>query len=305
MAFTLNQPVGNLGGVKTGPDVLKVQRALNNVPPNEGGPLQPLETDSMCGPITLKAIQTFQLKHFGWKGADGRVDVMGPTHQKLNDYYSDGMTSPSTGQPAVPGAPSTGPGVEPVDPSPDKSQSFSIRINNKVGLKSTADTWRVLITDEANQRSKPFKVRKLLDLYPDSALAGWSPAYYFKLSKPAALDDFQAAGIRFGSVLTIDPTKTVFEGRETWWNRLALHLASEGTVRIYNDTPFRLYECWRDSMESPNRDNAYEHRMTGTLDAIAQPGNVPSWPIFALDRGRRPSHQELYDEAMARLAKHG
>lgn len=299
MAFTLNQPVGNYGGVKAGPDVLKVQRALNNVPPNEGGAVPPLDTDSICGPKTLKAIQTFQLKHFGWKGADGRVDVMGPTHQKLNGYYSDGITSPTPGQPSVP----TGPEIEPIDPSPEKSESFSIRINAPGDLKSTLDIWRVLITDEANQRSKRFRMRKPLDLYTDNLFEGWSSAYYFRRSQPTALEDFLGAGIRFGSVLVVDPSKesievngfdVTFDNDKRWWNRLALHLRGDSWATVYNDTPFRLYDCLWEAKNSPNRDNVYEKSLTGNLMELS-PSEM-SVPMMA-SRGPPPNQKALRDEA--------
>src|SRR5215813_6686830 len=66
-------------------DVQVIQRALNDVPPNQGKPVPPLVVDGISGPKTRKAIQTFQLKHFGWKLADGRVDPDKPTIARLNE----------------------------------------------------------------------------------------------------------------------------------------------------------------------------------------------------------------------------
>ncbi|MEP7036700.1 MAG: peptidoglycan-binding protein [Acidobacteriota bacterium] len=65
-------------------DVIKIQRALNKVPQNQGGTLPPLVEDGVCGPKTNKAIQNFQLHHFGFSGADGRVDPNKQTIVKLN-----------------------------------------------------------------------------------------------------------------------------------------------------------------------------------------------------------------------------
>ena len=82
--------VGRMGGVNRPDDVKKVQRLLNKVPPTEGGPKVPLAVDGICGQKTIGAIQTFQLHHFGWKGADGRVDPYGPTLAKLDEYNVPG-----------------------------------------------------------------------------------------------------------------------------------------------------------------------------------------------------------------------
>lgn len=86
MARVLSAPVGRMGGRNLPADVINVQELLNKVPAAEGGPAPPLDVDGLCGPKTIAAIQKFQLQHFGWHGADGRVDPGGPTWAKLNEY---------------------------------------------------------------------------------------------------------------------------------------------------------------------------------------------------------------------------
>ncbi len=86
MARTLNASVGRMGGKNRPEDVITVQQLLNRVPVPKGGPSTPLDVDGLCGPLTTNAIQKFQLHHFGWKGADGRVDPNGPTLEKLNEF---------------------------------------------------------------------------------------------------------------------------------------------------------------------------------------------------------------------------
>lgn len=86
MARTITASVGRLGGVNRPPDVITVQELLNKVRPGSGGPSPPLVVDGICGPKTIHAIQVFQLHHFGWQGADGRVDPGGPTLAKLNEF---------------------------------------------------------------------------------------------------------------------------------------------------------------------------------------------------------------------------
>lgn len=78
----IKESVGR-GGRNNFEDVYKIQYALNKVPPVDGGPPTPIAIDGKCGPETIKTIQTFQLKHFGWSGADGRIDPGRQTHRKL------------------------------------------------------------------------------------------------------------------------------------------------------------------------------------------------------------------------------
>lgn len=86
MARTISNSVGRMGGKNAPQDVVTVQQLLNQVPVGEGGPVPGLDVDGLCGTKTTTAIQKFQLKHFGWSGADGRVDPNGPTLAKLNTY---------------------------------------------------------------------------------------------------------------------------------------------------------------------------------------------------------------------------
>ena len=74
-----------INGRNLKPDVETIQRALNDVPANQGRPSPILVVDGDCGSKTKNAIQQFQLKHFGWSGADGRVDPNKQTIAKLNE----------------------------------------------------------------------------------------------------------------------------------------------------------------------------------------------------------------------------
>ena len=73
------------GGANKANDVSAIQYGLDQVPPVDGGPSTPLKIDGICGPKTTAAIQNFQLKHFGWPGADGRIDPGKQTIKKLNE----------------------------------------------------------------------------------------------------------------------------------------------------------------------------------------------------------------------------
>jgi len=86
MSRQISASVGRMGGRNLPDDVRTVQELLNEVPATAGGPAPPLVPDSICGPKTIGAIQAFQLHHFGFSGADGRVDPGGRTLAKLNEF---------------------------------------------------------------------------------------------------------------------------------------------------------------------------------------------------------------------------
>ncbi len=92
LALDLSASVGVKGKNVPG-DVLRVQDALNAIPAAEGTPSTLLHPDGIAGPKTCAAIQNFQLKHFGWKIADGRIDPDGRTAQLISSlillYCSD------------------------------------------------------------------------------------------------------------------------------------------------------------------------------------------------------------------------
>ena len=85
MARTISGTVGRSAANRYD-DVVTVQELLNQVPADEGGPRPKLKVDGICGSKTKSAIQKFQLHHFGWKGADGRVNPGHQTLAKLNEY---------------------------------------------------------------------------------------------------------------------------------------------------------------------------------------------------------------------------
>jgi hypothetical protein len=93
MPKTITASVG-IHGKNFNTDTETVQNLLNNVPVNAGGPNPRIDPDGKCGPKTCNAIQMFQLKNFGWSGADGRVDPDGVTLLALNIYSPDPVPQP-------------------------------------------------------------------------------------------------------------------------------------------------------------------------------------------------------------------
>ena len=81
--ITISASVGN-HGVNMPHDTVTIQNVLNQVPLGQGRPNPPLDVDTKCGPKTKRAIQEFQLKQFGWSGADGLVE---PRRQTINRLF--------------------------------------------------------------------------------------------------------------------------------------------------------------------------------------------------------------------------
>src|SRR5438128_919875 len=71
-----------LNAVNNHADVAVIQRALNRVTPDTGGPIPLLAEDGISGPLTQRAIQRFQQRQFNWY--DGRVDPGQKTIERLN-----------------------------------------------------------------------------------------------------------------------------------------------------------------------------------------------------------------------------
>lgn len=100
---TISASVGQ-GGVNRSGDVLTIQKALNQIPPNKGGADPKLKEDGLVGPKTIGAILKFQTVNTGLV-KDGRVDAGGQTLARLNVVLA-----------TVPG-PKPGPGPQPPAPN--------------------------------------------------------------------------------------------------------------------------------------------------------------------------------------------
>lgn len=80
-AWKIDKSVGQ-GGWNVKADVLKIQRLLNMIALQDGGPMPPLAEDGLVGPKTIGAIRRFQ--EFHRVAHDGRVDPDGPTLKAMN-----------------------------------------------------------------------------------------------------------------------------------------------------------------------------------------------------------------------------
>jgi hypothetical protein len=91
--ITITAPVGNASPNRQ-EDVRTIQAALNRIPPEQGGPRVPLKVDSLCGPRTKDVIQVFQVKQFGWKYADMKVEPGKQTIARLNELTGGSVSGP-------------------------------------------------------------------------------------------------------------------------------------------------------------------------------------------------------------------
>lgn len=83
----IQNPVG-LNGINRPDDVVEIQKALNRVPPAQGGADPELTVDGLCGPMTRGAIRTFQAKQFPGIPPDSRVDPKQRTIGRINEILA-------------------------------------------------------------------------------------------------------------------------------------------------------------------------------------------------------------------------
>ncbi len=146
MAKSISASVG-LNGVNRYDDVVVIQKLLNQVPVIEGGPSPLLVVDGICGPKTRGAIQQFQLKQFGWSGADGRVDPGQQTLARLNQF--DAGPAP--------------PPVPPVPPEPEPVSMDFVIIPAYQGdvfhSPVTSSQFTYLVIDITNNRQRVYQLQ--------------------------------------------------------------------------------------------------------------------------------------------------
>ena len=101
MAISISNLVGpKPQGVNLPEDVLKIKKALNQISIANGGLLEALpnlkldETNGIFDQKLLEAIQRFQIRHFGWSGADCKIYPNGVTIGKINELLPQPKKNP-------------------------------------------------------------------------------------------------------------------------------------------------------------------------------------------------------------------
>ena len=246
MAFTLTGSVGRMGGLNREDDVRKVQNALNKVPQGQGRPLKPLDPDGNCGPKTIEAIQLFQIKHFGWDGADGRVDVDGPTHRKLNEFDGPGST------------------IEPVL----TSESYTLSVDTgPSGFKDRDIEWLLLFTDVVNEVSRVFRLQQHVPWGKDKTRE-WGKPYPMAMGTQITADDLHDAKFAHRSTLIYDPKKPFLQQR-TWVNVMVIQRSGEEQT-VWPGTPTKIFHCIEQMHANPERAGIYHSEVRGQLELVEE-----------------------------------
>jgi len=127
-----------LRGVNRPEDVRTIQQLLNLVPHADGGPLQELDEDGICGRKTNGAIEKLQAGKWGWRRVTTKISPGDPTWQLLLTYDKSSPAVPAVQQP-------------PPDPPKQVSTSFSIWLSAHPGQRLDEKNLFFLITDMSNQ----------------------------------------------------------------------------------------------------------------------------------------------------------
>jgi hypothetical protein len=182
MARTISATVG-LNAPNRHDDVVTIQEMLNNISPAQGGPTPLLVVDGLCGKKTKAAIHKFQLQHFGWPGADSRIEPGKQTLAKLNEL-----------QPVAP--------VPPVPPPPAPQHThFVFRQPGRAGttMKEEVDFFMEVTAGVNDDSSQPdtFKIvevglfwlgppngHRMITAKPEFRSGGGVPVTFHRMARP-------------------------------------------------------------------------------------------------------------------------
>ena len=193
-AIQISASVG-IRGKNLPADTTTIQDALNRIRVDQGGANPRLVIDGKCGPKTQKAIQMFQLKHFGWKGADGLVEPFKQTIGKMNALLS---TTPFAAKGSVSSSPSSSAVV-----LPDLTESFR----------------RAMLFVLAAQTNLLAASTVLEDQGPETGLSTFGREFKIReLNKHFAIDKFSNKRQMFRLILKVyDRMRQVFERPGGLW----------------------------------------------------------------------------------------
>lgn len=212
MAKSISASVG-LHGVNRDGDVRVVQQLLNQVPSTFGGAAPLLEIDGKCGPLTIGAIQKFQLHHFGWSGCDGRVDPGRQTLAKLNEYDTvPGVTPPVTPPP------------EPVGLDFVIVPSYQFEVFSQ---PLTSSQFTYLVLDVTNNRQRVYQLQFGVGGAPSPGpFQGWFSR--FRAPRPTGVSGFEGPA----AYMTTQRTDPGPPSRSSAGSTLALFLPQGGGISI-------------------------------------------------------------------------
>jgi hypothetical protein len=119
-------------------DVRTIQELLNQVPHADGGPLEELKKDGLCGRKTNGAIEKLQAGKWGWRRVTTKVSQGDATWQLLLTYDQSAASVPAVA-------------VAPPDPPKQVSRIFSVWIAARPSQRLDEKNLYFLVTDQTNQ----------------------------------------------------------------------------------------------------------------------------------------------------------
>ena len=263
MAVVIADKVGR-SCVNRAVDVAAIQDALNRVPIHEGGtpPNKRLPVNGTCGPQTIEAIQLFQLKQFGWPGADGKIFPNGETHTRLNQILGTDILVPGVLTP-------------PTEPS---TEAFLIRMSTgghgstKISELNTLFLW---IEDAANRINAVYRVLHFHSRKePAPSLLGFGLPEAMSWPEPIPVGAFENAGFHYISrtVSTTTPLKLPAVASQ---NTMVLHLHEERgdpTKQWFLMRRNTITEAWQPAWEAAQQGKYgmwFERRIEGRLERVS------------------------------------
>lgn len=248
------------------PDVAAIQDALNRVPIDQGGtpPNKKLPVNGNCGNQTIESIQLFQLKQFGWSGADGKIFPDGETITRLNQILATSVSIPGIGLPP--------PEIEPT------TNAFTIRMSTggiEKTLISKFDTLFLLIEDTANGVSVIYRVNHYFgknESAPPLQKFGL-PEVMLWTDAPISVKSFQNAGFHY--ISRVASTRTISNAPDTAkQNTMVIHLHSDyGNAEkrwflLRRNTILQAFEPAFRAAEEGKYGLWFEQRIEGRIEQI-------------------------------------
>lgn len=247
-------------GVNLPEDVAKIKKALNQISVINGGLFEALpnlkldETNGTFDPKLQAAIQGFQLRHFGWNGADGKIFPNSVTIAKINELLPHE--------------------VAPVE-TEAKTNIFFLMISPSKFV-SNGDQIFLKFDDIQNRQSAKYRVDGAFAfIYPDQKPESYTSQQRILWQGPAlSVKDFDQADFQYGTnarVEMVNVQQSTLPQIDTE-NMMGIKTVKDNTFRYFNtgDKPslFAVYSMAMDVQWTDKWDTAFARKITGKLSLV-------------------------------------
>lgn len=261
MAIKITNLVGpKPQGVNFPEDVLKVKNSLNQISAVNGGLLEALpnlkldETSGIFDQKLFEAIQRFQIRHFGWAGADGKIYPNGTTIGKINELL------PQEEKPIETEA---------------KTNIFFLMISPATFI-SDGDQIYLKLDDIQNRQSAKYRVDGAFGfVYPDQKPEAYTNQQRILWQGPSlSVKGFDQADFQYGTnahveMVNIPPSTLPQIATE---NMMGIKTVKDNIFRYFNtgDKPslFGVYSMAMDVQWTDNWNEAFARKIVGKLSLV-------------------------------------